>query len=110
VSPASATPRRIQLKERFMMALSIIETCVNCFACEPVCPSDAIVEASPHFLIQADKCTECDGDFAEPQCASICPIEGAILFSDGTQVNPAGSLTGIPPEKLAEAMAEIQAR
>jgi len=92
------------------MSLSIIESCVNCWACMPVCPSDAIYEAQPHFKIDAAKCTECDGDYAQPQCASICPIEGAILDQLGAAVNPPGSLTGIPPEKLAEAMAEIQAR
>ncbi len=92
------------------MALSIVESCVNCWACIDVCPSEAIYEAKPHFLIKAAKCTECDGDHAEPQCASICPIEGAILLADGSPANPPGSLTGIPPEKLAEAMREIQAR
>jgi ferredoxin len=92
------------------MSLSIIESCVNCFACEPLCPSKAIYEAKPHFLIDASKCTECDGDFAAPQCVSICPIEGAILNSLGEALNPPGSLTGIPPEKMEAAMAEIQAR
>jgi ferredoxin len=92
------------------MALSIIESCVNCWACEPVCPSDAIREAQPHFVIDARACTECEGDHADPQCASICPIEGAILDSLGVPVNPPGSLTGIPPERMAEAMAEIRAR
>jgi len=92
------------------MSLSIIESCVNCWACQPVCPSDAIYEAAPHFKIDAAKCTECDGDFAQPQCASICPIEGAILDHLGEAINPPGSLTGIPPEKMEEAIAEIRAR
>ena len=91
------------------MALKIIESCVNCFACEPLCPSKAIYEAAPHFLIEAKKCTEWVGDFDVPQCASICPIEGAILDALNVPINPAGSLTGIPPEKMAEAMAELQA-
>jgi len=92
------------------MALSIIESCVNCYACEPLCPSEAIFMGETIFTINAKKCTECEGDFADPQCASICPIEGAILSADGEAINPPGSLTGIPPMKLAEAMAEIQAR
>ena len=61
------------------MALEIIESCVNCWACVPLCPNKAIYEAAPHFLIDADKCTECTGDFAEAQCVAVCPIEGAIL-------------------------------
>ena len=92
------------------MAYQIIETCVNCWACEPLCPSQAIHEAPPHFLIDARKCTECDGDFADPQCVSICPIEGAILDPCGELANPPGSLTGIPPHRTAEVMAEMQAR
>lgn len=92
------------------MALSIIESCVNCWACEPLCPSHAISEASPHFFIDAKKCTECEGDFADAQCASICPIEGAILDACGDEVNKPGSLTGLPPKKMAAAMAEIPAR
>ena len=92
------------------MALSIVESCVNCWACEPLCPSNAIFESKPHFMIDAKKCTECEGDFADTQCASICPIEGAILDALGDVVNKPGSLTGIPPHKMEQAMAEIQAR
>lgn len=92
------------------MALSIVEGCVNCWACAPVCPSDAIYEAAPHFMIDAKKCTECEGDYSNPQCASICPIETVILDAAGDPLNPPGSLTGIPPDRMAAAMAEIQAR
>jgi ferredoxin len=92
------------------MAFQIVAGCVNCWACEPLCPSQAIYAARPHFLIDAKKCSECEGAHAEPQCASICPVEGAILDSLGAPLNPPGSLTGIPPERLAAAMAEIQAR
>lgn len=92
------------------MAYQIVEGCVNCWACEPLCPSQAIYSAQPHFLIDPAKCTECEGDHAEPQCAGICPVEGVILDGFGIPLNPPGSLTGIPPERLAAAMAEIQAR
>lgn len=92
------------------MAYEIIESCVNCWACEPRCPSQAIFEARPHFRIDAKKCTGCEGDHADPQCVSICPIEGAILNPLGEAANPPGSLTGIQPERMAEVMAEIQAR
>lgn len=84
------------------MALKIVESCVNCFACLEVCPSEAIYEARPHFMIDEKKCTECDGDYADAQCASICPIEEAILAADGTPVNPLGSLTGIPVQRIKQ--------
>lgn len=83
------------------MAFSITDLCVNCFACMDVCPSNAIAEGSPVFVIDAKKCTHCEGSYADAQCASICPVEGAILNAFGEAANPPGSLTGIPPEKLA---------
>lgn len=89
------------------MPLEITEACVNCFACEPLCPSNAISEAKPVFKIDARACTECDGDYADPQCASICPVEGAILDRYGEAINPPGSLTGIPPERLAAVQARL---
>ena len=85
------------------MALEIIESCVNCFACEPLCPNQAIYEAKPHFLIDQHKCNECAGDFEAAQCASICPIEGAILNEAGEPMNPPGSLTGILSAELKAA-------
>lgn len=84
------------------MALEIVAACVNCWACVELCPSQAIIEAKPHFLIDAKKCTECDGDYADPQCASICPIEEAILDASGQPLNPLGSLTGIPVARLIQ--------
>lgn len=92
------------------MALSIVDLCVNCWACVDVCPSEAIYQSSPHFKINPRKCTECEGDYAQPQCATICPIEEAILDASGGAINPPGSLTGIPPERMEEAMREIRAR
>lgn len=92
------------------MAYEIVESCVNCWACEPLCPSQAIYAARPHFLVDARKCTECEGDYADAQCVSICPIEGAILDPFGKVANPPGSLTGIPPERMEQVRAEIQSR
>lgn len=91
------------------MAFEIIESCVNCYACEPLCPNQAIYQASPHFLIDPDKCTECIGDHEMAQCSSICPIEGAILDELGNPLNPIGSLTGIPLELLAQYQAALDA-
>lgn len=75
------------------MALEIVESCVNCWACLPLCPNQAIVEASPHFMIDPTRCTECIGDFGKPQCAEICPVEGAIVDELGEALYPPGSLT-----------------
>ncbi len=53
-------------------------------------------------MIDKRKCTECAGEHVDPQCASICPVEMAIVNEAGEFLNPAGSLTGIPLEKLIE--------
>jgi len=87
------------------MALAINELCVNCWACEPLCPNQAIREARPHFVIDEDLCTECLGDYDDPQCAQICPIECAIVDEAGEPLNPQGSLTGIPLRLLPAGVA-----
>jgi Fe-S-cluster-containing hydrogenase component 2 len=62
------------------MALEIIESCVNCWACAPLCPNKAIYEAAPHFLIDADKCTEWWAT-TPMRSAAIRPIEGATSMN-----------------------------
>jgi len=84
------------------MALTINDRCVNCHACAPLCPNDAIFQAEAHFMINPKKCTECEGEFAAPQCAEICPIEAAIFDNLGEPIYPLGSLTGIPLEKIKQ--------
>lgn len=79
------------------MAYRIVEGCVSCWACHSVCPSEAISMGASHLEIDARRCTECDGEFADPQCASICPVEEVILDATGAAMNPLGSLTGLPP-------------
>lgn len=57
------------------MALKITEECINCAACEPECPVEAISEGDEIYIIDPDKCVECEGYFDEPQCKSVCPVE-----------------------------------
>jgi len=86
------------------MAIMITDECINCGACEPECPNNAIYEggveweiggvtggegdAAPSgatgfysdefFYIVPDKCTECKGFHDEPQCASVCPVDACV--------------------------------
>jgi ferredoxin len=86
------------------MAYTINEECINCGACEPECPNNAIYEggneweldgakhgegdAAPSgivgfysndfFYIVPDKCTECVGFHDEPQCVSVCPVDSVV--------------------------------
>ncbi|MCB0494492.1 MAG: 4Fe-4S dicluster domain-containing protein [Cyclobacteriaceae bacterium] len=79
------------------MAIHITDDCINCGACEPECPNNAIYEGGAEwamsdgtsssdedrhdpisddfFYIVPSKCTECQGFHDEPQCAAVCPVD-----------------------------------
>lgn len=80
------------------MTYAITDKCIGCHACETVCPSHAIFkkpEDEKFFAIHPKRCTGCEGSFELPQCATICPVEEAIIDPLGKVVNPIGSLTGL---------------
>lgn len=60
------------------MALKIIDECINCDVCEPVCPNQAIYQGAEIFEIDPTLCTECVGHFDEPECVAICPVDCII--------------------------------
>jgi ferredoxin len=60
------------------MALIITEECINCAACEPECPNEAITAGDDIYEIESDKCTECVGHFDESQCAAVCPVDCCV--------------------------------
>lgn len=60
------------------MATMITEECINCGACEPECPNEAISEGEDIYVISPDRCTECVGHFDEEQCAAVCPVDCCV--------------------------------
>ena len=64
------------------MALLINDECINCAACEPECPNEAISEGDDIFVIDPSLCTECVGAFDEPQCVDVCPTEAILPDPD----------------------------
>jgi ferredoxin len=87
------------------MAIKITDECINCGACEPECPNNAIYEGGVEWAIAdgttvkgaftlmdgtvvnadqknqpitANKCTECQGFHEEPQCAAVCPVDCCV--------------------------------
>lgn len=60
------------------MATMITEECINCGACEPECPNEAISEGEEIYIIDPDRCTECVGHFDEEQCAAVCPVDCCV--------------------------------
>jgi len=85
------------------MAYKITTDCINCNACYPECPNEAIYEggqswtygdktygegeslngdasfwSAEYFYIVPYKCTECKGWHEEPQCVKVCPVDCVV--------------------------------
>ena len=60
------------------MATKITEECINCGACEPECPNEAISEGPEIYIINPELCTECVGFFDEEQCNAVCPVDCCV--------------------------------
>jgi ferredoxin len=56
----------------------ITEECINCGACEPECPNEAISEGDDIFVIDPSRCTECVGHHDDEQCAAVCPVDCCV--------------------------------
>ncbi len=67
------------------MALFITDDCITCGVCEPECPTNSISEGDDEgeiYIINPSTCRECEGDYDEPKCAAICPIECCVRIED----------------------------
>ena len=64
------------------MAYMITEECINCGACEPECPNQAISAGEERYVINPATCTECVGHFDESQCAAVCPVDACVSDPD----------------------------
>ena len=64
------------------MATMITDECINCGACEPECPNDAISEGDDIYVIDPKLCTECVGFHGDEACQAVCPVECCIPNPD----------------------------
>lgn len=64
------------------MALIINDECVACGECEEVCPTQAISEGDPTYVIAPERCVECVGFHDESQCADVCPVDACVPDPD----------------------------
>lgn len=62
------------------MALAILrDLCTACGDCEPLCPTKSIKPFKGVYKIEAETCTECEGESDEPKCQSACMEDGCIV-------------------------------
>ena len=60
------------------MATMITNDCINCGACEPECPNNAISQGDPVYVIDPMLCTECVGFHDYEACAAVCPVDVCV--------------------------------
>lgn len=60
------------------MATTITSDCINCGACEPECPNNAISQGDPVYVIDPLLCTECVGFHDYEACAAVCPVDCCV--------------------------------
>ncbi len=60
------------------MATMITSDCINCGACEPECPNNAIRQGDPVYVIDPLLCTECVGFHDYEACAAVCPVDCCV--------------------------------
>jgi NAD-dependent dihydropyrimidine dehydrogenase PreA subunit len=60
------------------MATMIANDCINCGACEPECPNNAISQGPTIFVIDPKLCTECVGFHDYEACAAVCPVDVCV--------------------------------
>src|ERR671915_1267036 len=60
------------------MATTITTECINCGACEPECPNNAISQGDPIYVIDPLLCTECVGFHDYEACAAVCPVDCCV--------------------------------
>ncbi len=60
------------------MATMITSECINCGACEPECPNEAITQQDDLYVIDPVLCTECVGFHDYEACAAVCPVDCCV--------------------------------
>ena len=71
------------------MATMITNECINCGACEPECPNDAISQGDPVFVIDPILCTECVGFHDYEACAAVCPVDCCVTDPNNIETEEA---------------------
>ena len=71
------------------MATMITGDCINCGACEPECPNNAISQGDPVYVIDPLLCTECVGFHDYEACAAVCPVDVCVTDPNNIETEEA---------------------
>ena len=71
------------------MATMITNECINCGACEPECPNNAISQGETIFVIDPQLCTECVGFHDFEACAAVCPVDCCVTDPNNIETEEA---------------------
>jgi ferredoxin len=72
-----------------LMATMITNDCINCGACEPECPNNAISQSETIFVIDPQLCTECVGFHDYEACAAVCPVDCCVTDPNNIETEEA---------------------
>jgi 4Fe-4S binding domain len=67
----------------------ITNDCINCGACEPECPNNAISQGETIFVIDPKLCTECVGFHDYEACAAVCPVDCCVTDPNNIETEEA---------------------
>lgn len=71
------------------MATMITSECINCGACEPECPNNAISQGEDIYVIDPLLCTECVGFHDYEACAAVCPVDCCVTDPNNIETEDA---------------------
>jgi hypothetical protein len=71
------------------MATMITSDCINCGACEPECPNNAISQGEEIYVIDPLLCTECVGFHDYEACAAVCPVDCCVTDPNNVETEDA---------------------
>ncbi|MEB3336964.1 MAG: 4Fe-4S binding protein [Leptolyngbyaceae bacterium] len=61
------------------MTYTITSQCIECHRCESFCPTGAITQNEHQYQIDSERCNDCVGHYAVPQCWAVCPTNGGCI-------------------------------
>jgi Fe-S-cluster-containing dehydrogenase component len=61
------------------MSYRITSQCIACYRCESICPTGAISRNEQQYQINSERCNDCVGTYAVPQCWAACPTNGGCV-------------------------------